>query len=247
MSWSKFDDSLPDRLWALSDAAYRLHTSALAYSSRLLLDGLIPSSDVERLAPRFKQAVVKELAAAGCWKPVDGGWQVVWGLEDQRTRAQVETDRAANRERQEAFRLGISVAELRARKAATETHEGPSESLDNAVTNAVTNGVTNTLVTGAREDKRRSDPDAEPETSVGSPVRVGQEGGISRSSQALGAAPEADSNGSDDGGRQTDPMKEEPVGPQETAQRRREHGRAERPVTLEERLRAAEGIPAGPR
>jgi hypothetical protein len=106
VTWTKVDDDTIDRLWDLSDAAFRLHVSALIYSGRRLLDGWIPASRIAGLIPRFDQGALNELVRGGYWRRAKGGWQLVDGLKDQPTKAVVLERREATKERLERWRAG---------------------------------------------------------------------------------------------------------------------------------------------
>ena len=108
MAWTQLDDNTVDRLWNLSDGAWRLHISGLVLSNRLLLDGRIPGNRVAGLVPRFRRAVLDELVRGGHWRPVDDDWQIVTGLSDQLTKEQVLARRRASRERVKRFRGDMS-------------------------------------------------------------------------------------------------------------------------------------------
>jgi hypothetical protein len=65
VTWTRLSDDYSDDCWQLSDKAFRLHTEALVWSNRKLLDCRIPLDDVRRFA-RHPEAV-PELLAAGWW------------------------------------------------------------------------------------------------------------------------------------------------------------------------------------
>jgi hypothetical protein len=69
VTWAKFDDNYPDhpKVWALSDGAFRLHTSGIVYCARYLTDGLVPISYVARLAPYYEPGHLRELVRTGLW------------------------------------------------------------------------------------------------------------------------------------------------------------------------------------
>lgn len=78
MTWNKIDDnfSIHPKIWALSDAAVRLHLAALNHCSRHLTDGRLSGADAARLAPMTGQqasAAIKALLAAGLWIEVENG------------------------------------------------------------------------------------------------------------------------------------------------------------------------------
>lgn len=63
------DDGFPDheKVDSLSDGAFRLHVSALAYCARKLTDGCVPRSRPSRLVPNYKPGHLKELLRDGLW------------------------------------------------------------------------------------------------------------------------------------------------------------------------------------
>lgn len=65
MTWTKLSDDYSDDCWTLSDRAFRLHTEALIWSNRKLLDCIIPKDDMPRLT-RCPDAA-DELVAIGWW------------------------------------------------------------------------------------------------------------------------------------------------------------------------------------
>jgi hypothetical protein len=58
MSWVTFDDKFPfhRKVAGLSDAAFRLHTTAIFWCRDNGTDGLIPNDDVNLVVPRLRQA-----------------------------------------------------------------------------------------------------------------------------------------------------------------------------------------------
>lgn len=78
-------------------AALGLWTYAGAWSAKHLTDGLIPTTAINHL-PNWRR-LSTELEDRHLWEPVNGGWAIVDWDQHQRTRAQVEAERAAGRER----------------------------------------------------------------------------------------------------------------------------------------------------
>jgi hypothetical protein len=68
----KLDDGFPDhpKVWSLSDAAFRLHTSGLAFCNRLRTDGFVPADQVARLVPHFRRKTLDELLESDRWAAV---------------------------------------------------------------------------------------------------------------------------------------------------------------------------------
>jgi hypothetical protein len=110
-----------DQLWghpkadAAGDAALGLWTRAGSYCANYLTEGIITARDLRKLAAR--PARVRALVDAGLWhapghacdkgcpQPPPGGYVFhEWHKNGNRTREQVEQDRAAAAERQRRFR-----------------------------------------------------------------------------------------------------------------------------------------------
>lgn len=138
MPWVRFDDQFPIHRKAagLSDAAFRLHVSAIFWCARNLTDGFVPEEDLDdvcarvRTPARFAAECVRRGAwheaghscpSARCPGPVDGsGWVIHDYWDYQPSKDQVVRDRQASARRQ---------ANWRARR--------------NGVSNAPSNGVDN--------------------------------------------------------------------------------------------------------
>lgn len=98
MPWVNKDDQMPEhpKVWALSDAAYRLHDSGICYCNRQLTDGLISADKVPTLVPRYKKQTLAELVERGIWTSLmDGSAYVIHDFLDwNRSREQVLEDKA---------------------------------------------------------------------------------------------------------------------------------------------------------
>lgn len=102
MPWVRFDDNYPDhpKVSELSDAAFRLHVSAICYSSRYLTDGFVSRGQLRRIATTDDLAgVLDELVAAGLFEPADGGFWIHDYLDYNPSRDAVESRRASDRQR----------------------------------------------------------------------------------------------------------------------------------------------------
>lgn len=134
MPWVRFDDDFPNhrKVEPLSDGAYRLHSTAIFWSSKQLTDGCIPKRDLTFVAPRTMkrpQKFVDELVAAGLWEVVEEGWELHDFLDYQPSKDQVIAERKKTAERQKRWR---------------ERHgKTVTDSVRDAVSNGVTDGVTN--------------------------------------------------------------------------------------------------------
>jgi hypothetical protein len=100
MPHAEFDDNYAShpKTWRLSDAAYRLHSSALIFCSRHTTDGFILADQVPTLVPRFKRKTLDELVTAGMFEPIriDGAevsYEVHDYLDWNPSRAQIEERR----------------------------------------------------------------------------------------------------------------------------------------------------------
>lgn len=129
MVWLKKDDNFPNhrKVRRLSDAAYRLHDTAMCYASHDESDGRITFADLDEMQHgRRLRKHVAALVDAGLWEPVDDGWEIHDFLHYNPSHAQLEAEREANRKRQ---------ARLRAKRRGVEVDDD-----GNGVTNGVTNG-----------------------------------------------------------------------------------------------------------
>lgn len=145
MPWVRFDDDFPNhwKIEPLSDAAYRLHTTAIFWGAKQLTDGYLPENRLDLIAPRRMkrpQKYVAELVAAGVWEPVEGGWKLHDYLDYQPSKAQVKADREKSAERQKRWR------------------ERRSSGRDNAANDGASNGVTDDVTNAAptRPDPTRT-------------------------------------------------------------------------------------------
>lgn len=125
MTWVTIDDGMTDhpKVAQLTDAAFRLQIHALCYCARNLTDGFIPTAVAVRLHERAKR-IIPELATAGIWHAVDGGYQIHDYDQYQESRATVMQRRDATAKR---------VRKWRGNKG--------GDTGSNAVTNTGSNGV----------------------------------------------------------------------------------------------------------
>ena len=109
MSWAKFDDRFPNhpKVLSLSDAAFRMHVSAICYCCDQLTDGFVAACVPDSLpkSPRGKslRRAIESLEATGLWEKTAGGWLVHDFLDWNPSAAQVLAKRTA---RAEAGRRG---------------------------------------------------------------------------------------------------------------------------------------------
>ncbi|MFC9700882.1 hypothetical protein ACFTWD_09345 [Streptomyces sp. NPDC056943] len=107
MPWVRLDDRFPShrKVALLSDRAFRLHVSALCWSSENLTEGRILERELPVIARvRGLKSAAAELEAAGLWDRADVGWVIHDYLEYNPDRAKVQAERQANAARQKAFR-----------------------------------------------------------------------------------------------------------------------------------------------
>lgn len=104
MPWFNIDD----KAWAhpkfigLSATASDLWWRAGAWCAGHLTDGFVPDEAISLLG---KRAAIVELVRRGLWERAEGGYQFHDWSDWQRTREQVEADRAAAKERQRKWRM----------------------------------------------------------------------------------------------------------------------------------------------
>lgn len=133
MPWVRFDDQFAShrKVTRLSDAAFRLHVSAVFWCARNLTDGAVPEVDVENVCARVRspQKFVTELVRQGLWHETgavcdspdcpahpdnagsnavtangETGWLIHDYLEYQPSKARVERERESNASRQKRWR-----------------------------------------------------------------------------------------------------------------------------------------------
>lgn len=170
MPWVRFDDqfSIHRKVSRLSDAAFRLHVSAVFWCARNLTDGVVPEEDLEDVCARVRtpERFVAELLSRGLWHeagaacdspkcpaPTHDGWAIHDYLEFQPSKDTVAKDRESNARRQKAWRD----RKLQGSYAKPER---------NGVTNGASHGVTNTAPT-------RPDPPPTEERVGGAPASHG--------------------------------------------------------------------------
>jgi flagellar biosynthesis GTPase FlhF len=130
MPWVRLDDHLPSnrKIALLSDRAFKLYIFALCWSSANLTEGRIVERELPLISRiRSPRSAADELAQAGLWESVAGGWVIHDFLEYNPDRARVKAQRAANAARQQAFR---------------DRKKAEREAREKAPHNAPRNGVT---------------------------------------------------------------------------------------------------------
>lgn len=95
MTFAKLSDDYADDCWELSDAAFRLHTEALVWQARKLLDCRLPKSDLRRLKCG-DPAVAQELVDRGFWSEYGDSYVILHHSKYQRTRDSVVNQQTRN-------------------------------------------------------------------------------------------------------------------------------------------------------
>lgn len=134
MVWVRFDDqfTIHRKVDGLSDAAFRLHVSAIFWCARNLTDGLVPEEDLDIVSARVRspQRFAAELVRRKLWSQTDDGWLIHDFLEFQPSRAEVLEKRA---KRAEAGRKGgIKSGESRRSSPSSERQSNQTRSNDEA-------------------------------------------------------------------------------------------------------------------
>lgn len=140
MAWFKVDDQFwsHPKVIELSSDAIALWVRAGSWSSEHLTDGNIPRAVLFMLRADIDSAI--ELVNAGLWEIGGSGWRFHdWELY-QPAREDVESVRAATRERQKKWRE-------QHRKKNGKFEESVTKPVTTPVSNCVTNGVTNAVTT----------------------------------------------------------------------------------------------------
>jgi hypothetical protein len=95
MTWARLDDGFPQhpKVIGLSDAAFRLHVSAVCYCARNLTDGAIPKAALKVLGGSARH--VAELHTAGLWEAAGNGFTVHDYLDYNPSAKQIDSKRKA--------------------------------------------------------------------------------------------------------------------------------------------------------
>lgn len=102
MTWVRIDEGFPEhpKVIAAGPLASWLHVCAIAYCNRQLTDGFISAAVLPRLSDgRRTRSHAAILVDVGLWEVVDGGWLIHDFLTYQPSKAKVEAERSAARER----------------------------------------------------------------------------------------------------------------------------------------------------
>lgn len=110
MPWARLDDRFPahKKVRPLSDAAFRLHVSALCWSAENLTDGKIDGSRLRFVSDvRQPKKATVELVAALLWHEIPGGWQINDWHEYNPSREEVLARRKADAEKKRRQRMSL--------------------------------------------------------------------------------------------------------------------------------------------
>jgi hypothetical protein len=131
MPWAQFDDHFHDSEPAAiaGPEACGLHLWATCWSAAHLTDGRLPERTAKRLIGSCErgEAMVERLKGANLWASDDTGWRLLDFFPSNRSRAQVEADRA---KKAESGRKGGRVKAERDREA--RSSQQPAATLDDA-------------------------------------------------------------------------------------------------------------------
>jgi len=163
MPWARFDDTFPAhrKVRRLSDGAFRLHVTAVCFSSHDLTDGLITHEDLEELTA-IKQADkrVNELVLRGVWEPVADGWIIHDYLDYNPSRKQVMADRSAARERQQRARERRAASQRDARRDSQRESQTPDPTRPDP-SPSTTDGLSGAVGPRGGSDAHGDDPELE--------------------------------------------------------------------------------------
>jgi hypothetical protein len=96
MPWARFDEEFPAhrKVRPLTDAAFRLHVSAICWSNRNLTDGLIPDDELPYVSDvKNPEKATGQLELRGLWERTPSGWLIHDYLEFNPPAAFVEAER----------------------------------------------------------------------------------------------------------------------------------------------------------
>jgi len=175
MPWVRFDDQYPihRKVDGLSDAAFRLHTSAIFWSARNLTDGFVSEEDLGGVTARVRtparfaaECVAKDnwhdsrypCPSEKCPAPVDDSYPQGWVIHDyweyQPSKQQVVKERQASALRQKRWK--------------EKHYHSPSSS--NGSSNAVTHAVSNPAPPRPEGKRGRGNAPGSPNGPGGAPM-----------------------------------------------------------------------------
>lgn len=139
MAWARLDDRMPwsRKIQPLSDRAFRLYVTGIAFCAAELTDGFISDANLALLPlKRGRNDAARELEDCKLWTRTDGGWMVHDFLEYNRSAAQVKQERKNVAARQQRFRDRRNGVTNGVADAVTDDQEQPNEAPRNGVSNA---------------------------------------------------------------------------------------------------------------
>lgn len=154
MTWLKLDDKFARhrKVAPLSDAAFRLHVTALLHCAEQLTDGEITNADLKVMPSlptgRRLVAALQELVDGGLWVVVDGGWALHDFADWNPSSAAIKAKQAAARERMQ---------ELRSRRVRANTERTEDEHDANETRSS--RGVRSPRPVPSRPDQRSDLPE----------------------------------------------------------------------------------------
>ena len=102
MTWVNLDDQMPGhpKIISLSDGAFRLHVSGIAYCNRFLTDGIIRVEAIVQLMPRYRRSYLDELVQRMVWMEIMAAtvYEIHDYLDWNKSKAEVEERRKARAE-----------------------------------------------------------------------------------------------------------------------------------------------------
>lgn len=116
MTWVRFEDRFPwhRKVRGLSDAAFRLHVSAVCWCCEHLTDGVVPTADLPLVSDvKRPEKAVAELVQRGSWDVTSTGWSIHDFLVYNESREVVLARREADAERKRKWRNGGSPGGVR--------------------------------------------------------------------------------------------------------------------------------------
>ena len=103
MSWVRLDDQFANhaKIMSVSSDAFRLHVTAMCWSSSQLTDGTVPVAATRQLGWFCGNLyeTIAELETAGLWDVSPGGWVIHDYLEYNPSREQVTKERTEAKKR----------------------------------------------------------------------------------------------------------------------------------------------------
>lgn len=149
MPWVRIDDHIDEhpKVAALSDSAFALFVTSLAYCNRNLTDGFVPNAvglGKLRWCEGNTIPPIRELEASGLWEEANGGWQIHDYEDFQPSREDVLKEREAARERKAKSRKKSQPKSQGDSQEESPNGHGGSSALPVPVPNPVPNPETET-------------------------------------------------------------------------------------------------------